>query len=90
MRRVGEDRARFRDDGGSTVVFHPADDPSVRAVENRMCTGCLPRAGAWGVSQSPSGCPVVSYRTPSSCSWKALSTTSGTVSTTSLNVVVEV
>ena len=49
MRRVGEDRARFGDDGGFTVVFHPADDPSVRAVENGICTGCLPRAGAWGV-----------------------------------------
>ena len=90
MRRVGEDRGAIQRRRRVYGRVHPADDPSVRAVENRMRTGCLPRAGAWGVSQSTSGCPVVSYRTPSSCSWKALSTTTDTVSTTSLNVVVEV
>ncbi len=38
MTRVSEDRARFEDDGGSTVAFRPADDPSVRPVEKALCS----------------------------------------------------
>ncbi len=37
MMRVSEDRARFEDDGGSTVAFRPADDPSVQPVEKTLC-----------------------------------------------------
>ena len=37
MTRVNEDLARFEDEGGSTVVFRPVDDPSVRPVEKALC-----------------------------------------------------
>ena len=37
MTRTGDDRARFEDDGGSTVGFRPVDDPSVRPVERAGC-----------------------------------------------------
>jgi len=37
MTRVGEDQARFKDDGGSTVVFRPVDDPLVQPVEDAIC-----------------------------------------------------
>lgn len=37
MVRAGENEARFKDDGGATVVFRPVDDPSVRLVEKALC-----------------------------------------------------
>lgn len=37
MTRVSEDRARFEDDGGSTVAFLPVDHPSVRPVDRALC-----------------------------------------------------
>jgi hypothetical protein len=37
MKRVSKDRARFDDDGGSTVVFLPVNDPAVRPVEKALC-----------------------------------------------------
>lgn len=37
MTRLGEDQARFKDDGGSTVVFRPVDDPLVQSVEDALC-----------------------------------------------------
>jgi hypothetical protein len=37
MKRVSQDRARFDDDGGSTVVFLPVNDPAVRPVEKALC-----------------------------------------------------
>jgi len=37
MTRVSEERARFEDDGGSTVIFLPVDHASVRPVENALC-----------------------------------------------------
>ncbi|MCW2791423.1 MAG: hypothetical protein JWO76_521 [Nocardioides sp.] len=37
IERVDDDEARFRDDGGATVVFRPLDDPSVRRVERAPC-----------------------------------------------------
>ena len=35
--RVDEDKARFTDDGGSTIVFRPVDDPSVQPAETAPC-----------------------------------------------------
>jgi hypothetical protein len=32
-----EPEARFKDDGGATVVFRPVGDPSVRPVEDALC-----------------------------------------------------
>lgn len=37
MMRLGEQKARFSDKGGATIVFRPVDHPSVREVEK---TGC--------------------------------------------------
>ncbi len=37
MVRVDENKARFQDDGGATVVFKPVDDPAVRPVEKALC-----------------------------------------------------
>jgi len=37
MVRVGENQARFKDDGGLTVVFRPVDAPSVRPVKKALC-----------------------------------------------------
>lgn len=37
MTRVSDDRARFRDDGGSTVGFRPVKHRSVRPVETAGC-----------------------------------------------------
>lgn len=37
MVRIGENRARYRDDGGGVVIFLPVDDPSVQEVEKALC-----------------------------------------------------
>jgi len=37
MVRIDKDQARFEDDGGSTVLFRPVDDPLVRPVEDALC-----------------------------------------------------
>lgn len=37
MVRLGENRARFDDDGGASVVFLPVDDPRVTPVETALC-----------------------------------------------------
>lgn len=37
MHRVAADRARFEDDGGSTVIFRQVDDPAVSPVEDAVC-----------------------------------------------------
>lgn len=37
MTRVGEDEARFDDDGGASVTFLPVGDPTVSPVEEAIC-----------------------------------------------------
>lgn len=37
IERVSEAEARYTDDGGTTLVFRLADDPSVKEVESAVC-----------------------------------------------------
>ncbi|KRB73183.1 hypothetical protein ASE01_20700 [Nocardioides sp. Root190] len=37
IERVSEAEAMYRDNGGTTLVFRLADDPSVREVDSAVC-----------------------------------------------------